>query len=190
MQLAKVALLHNRDRLHFELVGEDIAESCQIAPGSLFRKTDDKGTSFYEVVVYFTGGMFGSFMQWVAFDFGRQPVLVQKINVELGATFVQEKVERLREKLKFDRWTGENREIVKAQKDVEEDEIHAAILRQYKSPTSVEAVITQQALGVDINRHNYVHKLHKLLYIEEFTRNKIISRFACYVVLFNADFSA
>ena len=99
----KVALLHNRDRLHFQLVGEGIEEACQIAPGNLFQKVDDEGAVYYEVEVYFTGGMFGSFMQWVAFDFGKRPVLVQKLNVELGSSFVQEKVERLREKLKFDR---------------------------------------------------------------------------------------
>ena len=37
-------------------------------------------------------------------------------------------------------------------------------------------VITQQSIGVELNRHNYVHKMHKLLQLEELTRQQIISR--------------
>ncbi len=51
----------------------------------------------------FTGGMFGSFMQWVTFDFGSRPVLVCKLNVELGVQIVQEKVRALRKELDFAR---------------------------------------------------------------------------------------
>ncbi len=51
--------------------------------------------------VRFTGGMFGSFMQWVTFDFGSRPVLVRKLNVELGIQIMQEKVQQLRKQLHF-----------------------------------------------------------------------------------------
>ena len=49
------------------------------------------------------GGIFGSFSQWVVFDFGTRPVVVRKLNMELGTQFVQDKVKKLREKLDFDR---------------------------------------------------------------------------------------
>ena len=51
--------------------------------------------------VRFTGGMFGSFMQWITFDFGSRPVLVRKLNVELGVQIVQDKVQQLRKQLDF-----------------------------------------------------------------------------------------
>ena len=97
-------MLYNRDRLHFSLLGEDLESLCQIAPGESFSATDDDGNAVYHVTVQFVGGMFGSFMQWVAFDFGTRPVLVKKLNVKLGVQIVQEKVKELRQKLTFDRY--------------------------------------------------------------------------------------
>ena len=40
-------------------------------------------------------------MQWITFDFGSRPVLVRKLNVELGVQIVQEKVQQLRKQLDF-----------------------------------------------------------------------------------------
>ena len=48
------------------------------------------------------------------------------------------------------------------------------LLRHYKAPTSADAVVTREAIGVELNRHNYVHKMHKLLQLEELIRTKII----------------
>ena len=48
--------------------------------------------------------MFGSFMQWIVFDFGKRPVLVRKLNVELGTQKNQEQIKRLRKELNFDRY--------------------------------------------------------------------------------------
>lgn len=101
--LERVALLHDRDRLHFVLRGADLDRTCQIAQGEAFVQRVKEKACNYKVQVAFVGGMFGSFSQWVVFDFGQRPVLVRKVNVELGAAVVQEKVRSLREKLKFDR---------------------------------------------------------------------------------------
>ena len=54
--------------------------------------------------VNFSGGLYGSFMQWVALDFGSRPVVVRKLNMELGTPMVQDKVKKLRETLTFDRY--------------------------------------------------------------------------------------
>lgn len=100
-----MALLFNKDRLHFSLVGEQIERerTYQIAPGDSFATDDLSGIPTYSVHVQFVGGVFGSFMQWVVFDFGTKPVLVRKLGVELGTQFVQDKVKTLRQKLTFDR---------------------------------------------------------------------------------------
>ena len=69
------------------------------------------------------------------------------------------------------RWTETNCEVVRsgrANADASE------LLRLYKAPTSADAVVTRETLGVELNRHNYRHKMHKLLNLEELTRTKII----------------
>ena len=101
--LQKVALLYDRDRLHFAIKGNDLDKGCQIAQGESFLVQDTDRSRRYHVEVSFTGGIFGSFTQWVIFDLGNRPVLVRKVNVELGTQFVQDKVRTLREKLHFDR---------------------------------------------------------------------------------------
>ena len=91
LNMERVALLHHSARLHFHLQGPS-GSKLQIASGEQFEDVDSSGRPCYKVVVAFTGGMFGSFSQWVVFDFGKKPVLLKKINVELGQETVHEKV--------------------------------------------------------------------------------------------------
>ncbi|XP_013417543.1 helicase with zinc finger domain 2 isoform X2 [Lingula anatina] len=175
-KLAKVALLYNKDRLHFALHSDDLSKNCQVADGEFFEEEDEKGQLSYRVEVHFTGGMFGSFSQWVVFDFGVKPALYRKLQVEVGTEEAHEKVKELREKLTFDRWTLTNREIVKIDYNLT-DELTATAMRQYKEPSSADAVITQDSVIVELNRHNYEHKMHKLLEVEELTRSNMISEF-------------
>jgi len=100
--LQRVALLHNHDRLHFLLIADETGQTIQIAEGDTFRTSQDPCE--YDVCVQFIGGIFGSFMQWVVFDFGEKPVLVRKLGVELGAKLIQDKVKRLRQLMRFDRY--------------------------------------------------------------------------------------
>ena len=97
-----MALLHNHDRLHFSLVTDDSGQMIQIAQADAFLVGKDPYE--YNISIIFTGGIFGSFMQWVVFDFGEKPVLVRKLGVELGTKLVQDKVKRLRQQMKFDRY--------------------------------------------------------------------------------------
>jgi len=115
-RLKKVALLDEYDRTHFSLIGgqngslsqiggQNGSESCQLAEGEHYLTKDTKGKSFeYTVSVQFTGGIYGSFSQWITFDFGQRPVLFKKLLVELGLRSMQEQVVRVRERLKFDRY--------------------------------------------------------------------------------------
>ena len=57
-----------------------------------------------QVVVDFRGGLFGSFSQWLSLDVGVRPIVVRKLNVELGTRLVNQDVRSLREKLQFDRY--------------------------------------------------------------------------------------
>lgn len=82
-------------------------------------------------------------------------------------------VRELRENLAFDRWTSLNREIVRASDGIV-DKFTEQLLQKYKEPVSSEDVVTQDSLA-DLNQHNYVHKMHKLLELEEITRHRIIA---------------
>ena len=175
MPLERVALLYNRDRLHFNIQGSNLDKGCQIAQGTIFEDVDVSGSPCYIVGVNFNGTMFGSFSQWVVFDFGTHPVLVRKLSVEVGTKSTHEKVKFLRQKLQFDRWTSENREIVRfVTKFI--DALGEKLKRQYKAPSSSESVITQHTVSTELNRNNYHHKMHKMLELEEITRHQIISR--------------
>ena len=61
-----------------------------------------------QVVVDFRGGLFGSFSQWLGLDVGERPVVVRKLNIELGTRLVNHDVRSLREKLQFDRLDTKN----------------------------------------------------------------------------------
>ncbi|XP_076439727.1 3'-5' exoribonuclease HELZ2-like isoform X2 [Babylonia areolata] len=167
MTLERVALLHHSARLHFHLQTSD-GSKHQIMAGD---QCEDRGR--YRVKVHFTGGMFGSYSQWVVFDFGTKPVLVRKLNVELGQKSVHDKVKDLRQKLAFDRWTGENRQVIPYQYTY--DDFTLKLNQTYKEPSS-EAVVTHDSVR-ELNQHNYVHKMHRLLELEEITRHKLISSF-------------
>ncbi|KAK7471580.1 hypothetical protein BaRGS_00035778, partial [Batillaria attramentaria] len=171
--LEKVALLHHSARLHFHLQCADGSKQ-QIASGEQFEDVDARGHPCYTVNVQFSGGMFGSFSQWVAFDFGTKPVLLRKLNVELGHETVHEKVRDLRQMLSFDRWTSENREVIQYQYTY--DDLTLNMLQKYKEPASSETVVTQDSIR-ELNEHNYIHKMHRMLELEEITRHRLISSF-------------
>lgn len=98
--MQKVALYHEEGVLHFALVGDGLEKDCQIADGYEFFNED---ISNYEVTVRFTGGLFGSFRQWVVFDFGQRPKLVQKLTIDLGRLEACDRLLTLRQQLNFDR---------------------------------------------------------------------------------------
>ncbi|XP_052765877.1 helicase with zinc finger domain 2-like isoform X2 [Mya arenaria] len=172
--LEKVSLLYTRDRLHFSLVvGSE--RGVQISQGEIFcNNRDNDGKLQYKIPLKFTGGMFGSFEQWIVFDFGSEPVLCRKISVEIGDQSAHEKVRNLREQLHFDRWTSQNRQIVKHEQLQEGEE---KLMAKYKEPSSATAVVTGTTVVRELNRHNYNGKMHKLLELEEMTRHQVISSY-------------
>ena len=77
------------------------------------------------------------------------------------------------------RWTGDNRHVVRfdaRQTMRSTNEFSQQLVRHYKAPSSADTVINQQSLVVELNQHNYLHKMHKLLYMEELAQQNIIAR--------------
>ena len=173
-----MALLHDYDRIHFSLQGQGLPERTQLAEGEQLRLPGSTTVPLYSVSVQFQGDLFGSFTQWVAFDFGTKPITIRKLNVEVGVSFVQDNVKKLREKLNFDLWTSENRNIIffnQEEMESYQKSFMGRLHSKYRVPTAAD-VANQRSLGVELNRHNYVHKMHDLLYLEELTQSQIISR--------------
>ncbi|XP_041364208.1 uncharacterized protein LOC121379626 [Gigantopelta aegis] len=172
--LLKTALLLDKDRLHFTIQMED-GRNHQITQGDVFEDVDNHGNDCYRVIIQFTGRMFGSFSQWVIFDFGTYPVLVHKLSVEVGNQDVHNVVKALRQKFSVYRWTNQNREIVRQPEP--SNPVDDQLLQKYKIPDASECVVTQDSIITELNRNNYIHKMHKLLELEELTRHQIISSY-------------
>ena len=73
------------------------------------------------------------------------------------------------------RWTSDNCEIVAfspSSSDADDE-----IVSHYRAPTSVDDVVQQRTLTVEMNCNNYVHHMHDLLRLEEYTQAKLIAQY-------------
>jgi len=51
------------------------------------------------------------------------------------------------------------------------------VLMLYRAPTSVDDVVQQRTLTVRMNGNNYIHRMHDLLRLEEYTQAKLIAEY-------------
>jgi len=102
-KLVQVALVYDEHRLHFNLKAGTLSSPTQLLPGNSAVARSNAKETVYEVVVEFTGGLFGHFTQLIVFDFGHRPLLARKVVAELGDLKIQERVQGLRDKLTFNR---------------------------------------------------------------------------------------
>ena len=58
----------------------------------------------YTVKVYFQTRTYGSFSQWVAFDFGERPVIIKKLHVDVSERKALGEIRSLRFNLTCDRY--------------------------------------------------------------------------------------
>ena len=77
------------------------------------------------------------------------------------------------------RWTAANRHIV----PFTDEELHATasynalLLHKYPAPSqSVDDVLTVDTISAELNRHNYVSQMKRLLQLEEMTQTRIIAK--------------
>jgi len=76
------------------------------------------------------------------------------------------------------RWTIDNCDIVSFSATMPQSRdlgLRDELLARYRTPTSVDEVVQHRTLTVEMNVHNYVHRMHDLLRLEEFTQAKLIS---------------
>ncbi|XP_078092612.1 3'-5' exoribonuclease HELZ2 [Mustelus asterias] len=168
--LLNVALLKREPGAVFWLEGKDVPKNCSSAEGIKFRSA---GTS-YCVGVSFESVNLGIYDQWVVFDFGSRPLLVQKINVSEVNGF-QPAAEASGDFpfAKLERWHSGNRRIVPS---VEKTEQELLVLQKYKLPALSLEYKVKDVARTPITHVNYKERMHNFLYQEEQAEEDLVSR--------------
>ncbi|XP_013914314.1 PREDICTED: probable helicase with zinc finger domain [Thamnophis sirtalis] len=186
--LYRVALLYDAHRPHFSIMAisagdsttqikQEVPETCQEWVGG---KMTQNGTdhSVYKISVAFSTEIFGTFRQTVVFDFGTEPVLMQRVMIDAASTEDLEYRMNARQQLltTAKRWDSTSKTIVEFEPN-ETTELDKSLLIRYQIPLSADQLFTQSVLDKSLTKSNYQSRLHDLLYIEEIAQYKEVSKF-------------
>ncbi|KAF4798356.1 hypothetical protein TURU_064635 [Turdus rufiventris] len=186
--LYRVALLYDAHRPHFSIVAisagdsttqvsQEVPENCQEWIGG---KMVQNGIDhyIYKVSIAFNTEIFGTFRQTVVFDFGLEPVLMQRVMIDAASTEDLEYLMHARQQLltTAKRWDSTSKTIVEFEPN-ETTELEKSLLTRYQIPLSADQLFTQSVLDKSLTKTNYQSRLHDLLYIEEIAQYKEVSKF-------------
>ncbi|XP_012510035.1 PREDICTED: helicase with zinc finger domain 2 isoform X2 [Propithecus coquereli] len=171
--LLHVALLKQEPGADFSLLAPGLPPGRLYARGERFR--EPRSPTDFRVGVSVQTTSFGTFKQWVVFDFGRRPVLLQKLELELG----QVHCPGLREGTvpghseELERWHPGNRHVVPG---VEQTAEQTALMAKYKVPAqALESTHSSPAPGPP-SRANYRQRMHRFLYEEEAAQQWLVAK--------------
>ena len=114
--------------------------------------------------------MFGSFRQAVVFDFGQGRLLPKKLFVVVGSLERYETIRAERTRMQLTRWTDRNSDIVYRRES-------SADVAKYPMPDTDELAELNSAEDVSLTEGNYFHQMQGMLYLEEFARIRLVSRY-------------
>uniref|UniRef100_A0A8C2DRK4 Probable helicase with zinc finger domain n=1 Tax=Cyprinus carpio TaxID=7962 RepID=A0A8C2DRK4_CYPCA len=187
--LHRIALLYDANRPHFSItavsggdastqVPQEVCEGgCQewSAAGLVQNGMDH---CVYTVEVSFSTEIFGTFRQTAVFDFGSEPVLMQRVMVDAASIEDLEHLMQARQQLLMTakRWDSSCKTIVEFVPN-ENMDLERSLLTRYQIPLSADQLFTQSVLDKTLTRDNYQPRLHDLLYIEEIAQYKEVSKF-------------
>ncbi|KAM4842633.1 3'-5' exoribonuclease HELZ2 isoform 2-T2 [Thomomys bottae] len=171
--LLHVALLKQEPGAEFSLVAPSIPPGRLYALGERFHVPSSPAE--FQVEVRAQASSFGSFEQWVAFDFGRRPVLLRKLGLQLGQTHSRGLCGRPSpgHTEEMERWHTGNRCIVRA---VERTAEQVALMAKYKAPALALESGLQDLTESPITRTNYRQMMHHFLYREEAAQQQLVAR--------------
>uniref|UniRef100_A0A4W2EDR1 Helicase with zinc finger n=1 Tax=Bos indicus x Bos taurus TaxID=30522 RepID=A0A4W2EDR1_BOBOX len=186
--LCRVALLYDAHRPHFSIiaisagdsttqVSQEVPENCQewiggkMAPNGLDHYV-------YKVGIAFNTEIFGTFRQTIVFDFGLEPVLMQRVMIDAASTEDLEYLMHAKQQLvtTAKRWDSSSKTIVDFEPN-ETTDLEKSLLIRYQIPLSADQLFTQSVLDKSLTKTNYQSRLHDLLYIEEIAQYKEVSKF-------------
>ncbi|KAI3352995.1 hypothetical protein L3Q82_019569 [Scortum barcoo] len=188
-KLYRIALLYDAHRPHFFITGVSAGERLQAVPKACQEWTPGEETAVaadngldhcvYKVAVGFSTEIFGTFRQTVVFDFGSEPVLMQRIMVDAASIEDLEHLMAARQQLLMTakRWDSSCKTIVEFVPNETMAELERSLLSRYQIPLSADQLFTQSVLDKTLTKENYQARLHDLLYIEEIAQYKEVSKF-------------
>uniref|UniRef100_A0A8C8Y1A3 Helicase with zinc finger 2 n=1 Tax=Panthera leo TaxID=9689 RepID=A0A8C8Y1A3_PANLE len=172
--LLHVALLKQELGADFSLVAPCLPPGRLYARGERFRVPAASPARF-QVEVRVQSTSFGSFEQWVVFDFGRRPALLRKLVLRLGQTqgpgLPGEPARGRPEALQ--RWHGGSRHVVPG---VERTAEQVALLAKYKVPDLALDFSPGGLAPGPISCTNYRQRMHQFLYEEEAVRQELVAK--------------
>ncbi|KAM6147767.1 3'-5' exoribonuclease HELZ2 isoform 2-T2 [Erethizon dorsatum] len=171
--LLHVALLKQEPGADFSLVAPCLPPGRLYASGERFRVPSSRAE--FQVGVRVQTTSFGTFEQWVVFDFGRRPVLLRKLGLQLGQAHCSELCRRPApgRPEELERWHTGNRHVVPC---VEQTAEQAALMAKYKMPTLALKVGHSSLVLEPISRANYRQSMHHFLYEEEAARQQLVAK--------------
>lgn len=175
MPLQHVALLKREPGVNFYFSGNGLSRGLHYIRGEhVATLPSSPATALVEVCMECC--TLGVFEQWVVFDFGKRPVLMQKIKVKVGRRDNPQHVPSSRESsrpVNFVRWHRGNRIIVPSVPRTSED---VDLLAKYKPPALALDYQREGGTTVPITRLNYRERMHSFLFREEEAEQALIAK--------------
>ncbi|XP_054723440.1 probable helicase with zinc finger domain, partial [Uloborus diversus] len=156
----------------------------------------------YTCKVRFLTSIYGTFRQAIVFDFGFEPVLVQKLCVDVVSSSDMEKLQQARDTaVSFtERWSSNDVTVVPFEnRPYSLGEREECLLTCYPAPNGNKFTVTQSVMEPTITKNNYCARQHELLYIEEMAQYELLSRYnvkallnvtSCYLLTPNSAVTA
>ncbi|XP_017736734.1 PREDICTED: helicase with zinc finger domain 2 isoform X2 [Rhinopithecus bieti] len=171
--LLHVALLKQEPGANFSLVAPGLLPGRLYARGERFRLPSSAAD--FQVGVSVQAASFGTFEQWVVFDFGRRPVLLRKLGLQLGQGRRPEPCRSLAlgHPEEMERWHTGNRHVVPA---VERTAEQTALMAKYKDPALALEFNRSGLASGPISPTNYRQRMHQFLYEEETAQQQLVAK--------------
>ncbi|KAK4291927.1 hypothetical protein Pmani_035272 [Petrolisthes manimaculis] len=141
---------------------------------------DQQTVQEYKATISFKTLIYGTFRQAIIFDWGTEPVLMQRLCVDVVPVEDLTALEETKRTIltQSERWCDENVEIIAFDPKPHELTPHdKSLLTMYAPPTNENFVFTQTSMEKFPTKSNYRSRLHDLLNIEELAQFDLISRF-------------
>ena len=144
-------------------------------------------TLSYNVIIKFQSDIYGTFRQALALDFGYEPVLLQRLCVDVIPVDEMQDLDKNKNVVlsEAQRWCNETARIVKfsddpaavAEKEGPYNEKDNDILSKYPPPTPNNFSLSEATDDKTVTADNYRRRFHDLLYIEEIAQFNLMGRF-------------
>ncbi|XP_009560951.2 helicase with zinc finger domain 2 isoform X2 [Cuculus canorus] len=175
MPLQHVALLKREPGVNFYLSVDGLSRGLQYVRGEhVATLPSSPRTALVDVCMECC--TLGVFEQWVVFDFGKRPVLIQKIKVKVGRRDAPQHIPGNWESsrpVNFVRWDRGNRIIVRSVPRTSED---MDLLAKYKPPALALGCQREGSMSVPITHLNYRERMHSFLFREEEAEQALIAK--------------